>query len=253
MRIKIVAKRKYPELRRLYSSFEVGEDAELCIAVGGDGTFIRAARSFDGPILPIRSSDEWSVGYYSDVGIEDMPKIIKSLKQRSYNIERLSNKIELMYKGRRHHAVNEIVMNNAREEVSFRVYEGSGASRKRLYPYTMSGDGLLVTALVGSTAYNKSAGGPIILSPDVLCITFLNVDGPYRNPIIVDSKSVIEVEVAKYRGRLRYDGIEIGTLKPGERFRVRLSKNALKIVRLKYGRESFGDKLERIIRGRMHQ
>ena len=251
MRIKIIAKKEYEGLKAIRKNFSVSDDADICLAVGGDGTFIRAAREFEGPILPIRCSENGSVGYYSDISLDDVDTIVKSLKGRQYSIEKLADKIELAYAGRRYHAVNEIVMNNVLEEVGFRIYELSGGRRRRLYPYTMSGDGLLVTGLVGSTAYNKSAGGPIILSPRVLCITFLNVDGPYRNPIIVGSDSIIEVEVVKYRGRLRYDGIELGTLRAGNTFRVKLSDKALKIVRLKNWGETFGEKLERIIRSRM--
>ena len=44
-------KKNYPELKKLYSKFDVSDDAEICLAVGGDGTFIKAANEFDGPIL----------------------------------------------------------------------------------------------------------------------------------------------------------------------------------------------------------
>ena len=250
MKITLIKKRDYPELKRFYSEFDVVRNGEMCIAVGGDGTFIRAAREFDGPILPIRSEDEGSIGYYSDLSLGDIEYVVESLKRKEYSVEKLANKMEVEYKGRRHYAINEIVLNNVLEEVSFRIYEIEKNARYEIYPYVMSGDGMLVTGLVGSTAYNKSAGGPIILSPDVFCITFLNVDGPYRNPIVVDSRKRLEVEVAKYRGKLKYDGKELGVLGSGERFRVRLSNKELRVVR--FGRrERFGSKLDRIIRSRM--
>ncbi len=250
MKITLIKKRDYPELKRLYSEFDVVRKGEICVAVGGDGTFIRAAREFDGPILPIRSGDESSIGYYADLSLEEIGYMVDSLKEKRYSIEKLGNKIEVEYKGKKHYAINEIVLNNALEEVSFRIYEIEKNIRYEIYPYVMSGDGMLVTGLVGSTAYNKSAGGPIILSPDVFCITFLNVDGPYRNPIVVDSKKRLEVEVAKYRGKLKCDGKELGVLGKGDRFRVRLSDKELRVVR--FGRrEKFGSKLDRIIRSRM--
>ena len=66
MRIKLIKNRNYPELKKLYGEFDVGDDGEICVAVGGDGTFVKAAKSFPGPILPIRSDDPGSVGYYAD-------------------------------------------------------------------------------------------------------------------------------------------------------------------------------------------
>lgn len=251
MKIKIISKKNYPFLKKFREAFDVSNDGKICIAAGGDGTFIRAAREFNGPILPIRTKENGSIGYYADVSSDDADFAIKKLKKGDYKIERLANRIEITYKGKRHYAVNEVVLNNILEEVSFKVYEFANGKRQALYPFTMSGDGVLVTSVVGSTAYNKSAGGPIILNPDVFCITFINVDGPYRNPIVVNAGQEIEIEVVKYRGKLRYDGLEIGLLKPGDKFRVKLSDKELNVVRFKEFRESFGAKLERIIESRM--
>lgn len=253
MRITIIKKKEYPELRKLRKAFKVVDNGDICVAVGGDGTFIRAARGFNGPILPIRSAEKGSIGYYADISTDEMDYAVEKLKSGDYSIERLGNKMEIEYRGRKYYAVNEAVLNNLLEEVSFRIYEIMNGKKEEVYPYVMSGDGVLATSVVGSTAYNKSAGGPIILSPDVFCVTFINVDGPYRNPIVIDSKRQIEVEVTKYRGRLRYDGMEIGVLRPGESFRVRLSDKELNVIRFRKRREGFGRKLERIIESRMER
>ncbi|MEM3839488.1 MAG: hypothetical protein QXF01_02845, partial [Candidatus Micrarchaeaceae archaeon] len=102
-----------------------------------------------------------------------------------------------------------------------------------------------------STAYNKSAGGPIILSRCVLCLTFLNVDGPYRNSVVVDADRKIIIKLVKYSGILEYDGMQIAELKPGDTFRVGLSKKELRIVRFKGRKENLATKLDRIITSRM--
>lgn len=253
MKVTIIAKKEYPELEKLRKTFEIAKNGDICVAVGGDGTFIRAAREFEGPILPVRSTEKGTIGYYSDISVEQMDYAVEKLKSGDYSIERLGNKMELEYKGKKYYAVNEAVLNNELEEVSFKVYELISGKREEIYPYIMSGDGVLITSVVGSTAYNKSAGGPIILSPDVFCITFINVDGPYRNPIIVDSRRQIEIEIIKYKGSLRYDGLEIGMLKPGDSFKVGLSKRELNVIRFKKFKEGFGRKLERIIQSRMEK
>lgn len=251
MNVKIIANKEYSQLRMLRDSFDVSERADICIAVGGDGTFVRAAKEFDGPILPIRSGDSGSIGYYADLCLDDMDFVVKSLKARKFTVETLENKMELLYKGKRHYVVNEALLRNVLEEVSFKIYEIRGRSRSAIYPYVMSGDGMLVTGSIGSTAYNKSAGGPIMLTPKAMCLTFLNVDGPYRNSIVVDSSKAIGIEIVKYRGVLIYDGTEIGTIRPGERFTVRMSDRQLRIVRLAGRAEPLARKLDRIIRSRM--
>jgi NAD+ kinase len=253
MRIKIISKKEYPELSRLRKSFPASPNPNICIAVGGDGTFISAAKESKCPILPIRADEKGSVGYYSDVSLSDMDEVIKALKRKDYTVERLANMIELDYKGKKRHAVNEVRLNNITEEVSFKVYLLEKGRRSLVYPYVMSGDGLIVTSLVGSTAYNKSAGGPLLLTPDVLCITFLNVDGPYRNPIVFDSSKVIEIKIEKYPGILRYDNCNAGRLSKGNTFRVSLSNRPFNIVRLTGKREAFSDKLDRLIKSKMYK
>ncbi len=251
MKIKIVKKKDYKQLKPLYDNFDVGSNGEICIAVGGDGTFVRAAKEYPGPILPIRSEERGSIGYYSDVNLDDIPFVVKNLKQKNFTIEKLENKMEIEHNGKKYYAVNEALLHNVLEEVSFKIYEIKGGKRQEIYPYVMSGDGILITSSIGSTAYNKSAGGPILLVPDVMCLTFLNVDGPYRSSIVVDSSKTIEIEITKYHGMLRYDGIEIRQLKAGDSFRVRVSKQELKIVRFNNKREELARKLDRIIRSRM--
>ncbi len=253
MKVTIISKKEYPEARKLRKAFTVGADGDICIAIGGDGTFIRAAREFNGPILPIRCEEAGSIGYYADIGIKETDYAIEKLKKGDYSIEKLANKLMVECKGRKYYAVNEAVLNNLLEEVSFRVYEIKEGRRTPIYPYVMSGDGVLMTSVVGSTAYNKSAGGPIILSPDVFCITFINADGPYKNPIVIGSERQIEIVIVKYKGKLRYDGKEIGILRPRESFRVKLSDKELNIIRLRGRREGFGEKLERIIGSRMEK
>jgi NAD+ kinase len=251
MKIKIVKNRDYKELRPLYKTFKLSGKADICIAVGGDGTFVKAAKEYSGPILPIRSEERGSIGYYSDVNLNDVEYVAKALKNGDYHVEKLENKMEISHRGRKYYAVNEALLHNVLEEVSFKIYEIRGAKRYEIYPYVMSGDGILITSSIGSTAYNKSAGGPLLLIPNVMCLTFLNVDGPYRNSIVVDSSKVLEIEIIKYNGLLRYDGIDIAELKPGDSFRVRISEKELKIVRVKGKTEDLAKKLDRIIRSRM--
>ncbi len=251
MRIKLIKNRNYPELKKLYEEFDVGDDGEICVAVGGDGTFVKAAKSFPGPILPIRSDDPGSVGYYADISIKDIDFAIDHLKKKKYTIEKLSNKIALSHSGKRYYAVNEVLLSNMRGEISFKVFEREGGKKRQIYPYVMSGDGIIITSMIGSTAYNKSAGGPILLSSKVVCITFLNVDGPYKNPIVADSSREFEIIVEKYNGTLRYDGINVAVLRSGESFKVGLSEKELKVIRFDSKREEFSAKLERIINSKM--
>ena len=253
MKITIICKKYYKEIRLLEKEFETSSKGDICVAIGGDGTFVKAAREFNGPILAIRGNEGNSAGYYADVSVREMQDVVMKLKKRQYTVESLGNKIELLYKGKKYYAVNEILLHNWREEVYFSVYYKEDHSEKAIYPYVMAGDGVLITSEVGSTAYNRSAGGPIILAPRLLCLTFLNADGPYTNPIILSPEKTLGIRVEKYRGIVRYDGIDVGNIRKGDSFEVSLSRKELKVVRLNGLKEDIATKLSRIIKGRMRR
>jgi NAD+ kinase len=239
-------------LKKLYKNFDVVKSGgDIYIAIGGDGTFIKTAQMTEKPVLLIRDEKGGSIGYHSDLSIDDLDKVIKMLKNSEYYIESISRKIEITYKGKHYFGINEARLNNILEEINFMIYEIEGKGRDRIYPFVMSGDGMLATSKIGSTAYNKSAGGPIILAADVLCLTFLNPDGPYGNPIVVDPAKEIEIEIVKYNGKLGFDNSKIATVGPGDKFRIKLSDKKINIVRLNGMRERFADKLERRIKSRL--
>ena len=248
MKICIFSRRRYKEVEELEKYFEIvtAKKADICIALGGDGTFIRAARSFSGPILPIRGNDPGSAGYYSDIDVGRIGEACRLLAAGKYRVERISHKLEVIYSGKRFYAINEALLRNDRTNVYFGVSIRQNRKEELAYPFVIGGDGVLVTEAVGSTAYNRAAGGPIIMSPGVMCITLLNPDGPMRSPVIVPSKSTVVVAVYRYSGFLECDGIRIARLSKGSKFSVRVSERGLDIVKLRGLGESTAQKLERL-------
>ncbi len=252
MKVSIVSKRDYPEISLIKRHFDVVKKGAICIALGGDGTFVHAAMKYDVPILPIRVNENMSSGFYSDLSTKDLPRIIEGLKEHEYDVKDAANKLRLSFNKKEYFAVNEISLNHIKQEVSFRVFE-KNKERRRIFPFVVAGDGVVVTGEIGSTAYNRSAMGPILLSNKVMCVTFLNTDGPYRNSLVVDSGSVIEIEIAKYNGMLRYDGIDAGIVNEGDAFSVSTSDRILKIVKMRFKKETLGEKMERIMKRRMER
>jgi NAD+ kinase len=253
MRIKITKKRDYKELGRLYKEFEVVDrDAELCIAVGGDGTFVDAARSFGGPVLPIRSNEKGSTGFFADLNIDDVDFVAERLKEGNYDVEAIGRKIEIIHHDHHYHAINEASLDYVPpEEVHFRMYRIRNEMREDLFPFVMRGNGIVITGSIGSTAYNRSLGGPIILDPDVFCITPIAPDGIYNNSIILSRKEEFHIEVVQGDGKLAYDGIPIDTLNKDDGFSVKASDRTVDVVRFSDRREGLDSKLRRLIESRM--
>jgi NAD+ kinase len=252
MKITIVTREDHhPDLRKLKKNFDIVKDGDVYIAIGGDGTFIKAAQMTDKPVLLIRDGGSGSIGYHSDLSTKDLDFIIKHLKNNDYHIEEVSNKLEVEYKNKNYFCINEARLNNIVEEVSFNIYLVNGNRKERITPFIMSGDGIIVSSKMGSTAYNKSAGGPVLLTSKVFCVTFINADGPYNNPIVLDSDKEIEIEIVKYEGTLGFDNTKIADLKKGDRFRIRMSDRKINVVRFRGRSESFAEKLERKIKSRL--
>jgi NAD+ kinase len=252
MKIKIISKKIYPELKKLYNKFDVSDDAKICLAIGGDGTFIKAANKFEGPILPIRSEEKNSTGYYADSSLKDIDFIIDSLLKKKYSINELGRKVEVEYKGKKYYGVNEVLLKNVQEEVYFKLYYIEDEKLNRLYNYTLSGDGFLATSAIGSTAYNRTAGGPIILDKNVLCLTFLSIENPLTNSVILREDEKLHIEVEKGKGILSYDGMMIGQIEKDDSFDIKLSNKKVKVIKLDIQSEEFSEKLSRLVKSKMN-
>lgn len=238
-----------PGIEKLYRAFDVSEKGDICIALGGDGTVLRASAKYDMPILPIRDGAPRSVGYYSDVSVDDMDFIIENLKRGNYKVETLENKLQASYAGKNYYAVNDVTLvSELGKEVSLNIKQIRNGKAEELYPFEIPGDGVIMCVKVGSTAYNKSAGGPILLTADAWCITLSNPDTVFKNSLVLGRSDEVNVEVVKYAGHLNYDGIEISKVVEGDKVRVKLSDKELKVVKFEGREESFSEKLRRIIR-----
>jgi len=167
-------------------------------------------------------------------------------------VEEIGRKIEVEYEKSKYYAVNEILLRNIQEEVYFKLYYDEKGKRNKLYEYTLSGDGFLVTSAIGSTAYNRTAGGPIILDKDTLCLTFLSIENPLTNSVILRKDEKLHIEIEKGRGMLSHDGVVISELNPGKSFDIKLSNKKVKILKLNNKNEEFSEKLSRIIKSKMN-
>ena len=231
-------KRDYPEVKKIYEKFDVVEkDADVCIAIGGDGTLLRAAMEFDGPILPIGERSRKSLGFYSDFGIDELDEALQQLME-GFSIEEY-RKLEFEFKNKKYSVVNEVRVFRGNNPRSLHIGVYFADKKERFFPRDVKGDGLICASRLGSTAYNLNVYGPI-LRIDAMVVTPISARVP---PIVTDEDLLIEI--TKNSGRLEYDSAPPFEIGPGDYFTVGLSEETVKIVRLKK-RESFHEKLERL-------
>jgi len=208
--------------------------ADLIITLGGDGTFLRAARVFSPHNIPLLGINLGGLGFLTEISISNFQQELWEILNGKYKIEeRLMLKTSIIREGEKTKSflsLNDIVI--GKRALSRLINLKTSISGE--FVTTYSADGLIISTPTGSTAYSLSAGGPIvypdleviILSP--ICAHTLAV-----RPLIVAKNDEIEVTLEPPSGEvmLTIDG-QIGfNLK--EKDKIKISKASYKAYLMK--------------------
>ncbi|MBA3634423.1 MAG: NAD(+)/NADH kinase [Acidobacteria bacterium] len=141
---------------------ELEADIDLIVVLGGDGTMISTARLTGEREVLVLGINYGSLGYLTEFRIEEMFPALEAILEGDYEIDRrvmldveLWRGAEILETGR---ALNDVVINKA---ALARIIEIK-VNLNHLYVNSFRADGLIIATPTGSTAYNLSAGGPII-------------------------------------------------------------------------------------------
>lgn len=144
---------------------EVNEICNICdmiICLGGDGTFLRTARTAYLYGLPMLGINLGSLGFLTDVEKEEIDKSVENILNNKYSIEErimLSSKLYKDGKLTAHDvAINDVVISRAGIPRIIHLSTYIDDNLVEMFP----GDGIVVATPTGSTAYSLSAGGPIV-------------------------------------------------------------------------------------------
>ena len=198
-------------------------DADLLVAVGGDGTMLHAARMAAARNVPVLGVNRGRLGFLADIGPDRMLESVDdALEGRCQSESRMLLEASLLAEGRRVAclALNDVVVakGESGRMLDLRTWV-DGA-----YVNTHGGDGFIVSTSTGSTAYALSCGGPIV-HPGLAAIVLVPIC-PHTlsdRPIVVGADSVVEIEIAdrhETRAQVVCDGLVLSELEPGERLRV---------------------------------
>jgi len=215
---------------------DVGRDCELALVIGGDGSILRAAEFTHGSGTPLLGVNLGHVGFLAEVEEEDVASTIEQIIRRDYTIhERLTLDVSVL---RDNHVVYETFALNeasvekaARERMLEVVVEIDGRPLSRF-----GCDGVVCATPTGSTAYNFSAGGPVVWPQvEALLMVPLSAHALFARPMVVAPTSVMAVEVLANNegsGVLWCDGRRNVDLPPGARIEVRRGSRSVPLVRL---------------------
>ncbi|HTX58084.1 MAG TPA: NAD(+)/NADH kinase [Verrucomicrobiae bacterium] len=207
------------------------EAASLVIAVGGDGTLLRAARLAIEGDVPILGINTGRLGFLTELDEND-PHIaeLPELVERGLVYEERTA-LEAEYEGRSYFALNDVVVRKG--EVSRIVPFGLRFDDEEAAQ--IPADGICVATPTGSTAYFLSAGGSII-APSVAAfgVVPLLPHTLFSRPLIVPDHSRIEItcdsEIAK--AHLECDGDVLADVEPGSSVFVRKHARRVRFARV---------------------
>ena len=179
----------------------VPDNIDCVITIGGDGTLIQAARDLAGRDIPLIGINQGHLGYLTQVrSKEDISSMADALLSERYQIEnRMMLDGKILRQGKEiasDIALNEIVLThrNTIQILRFGVY----VNGEFLNQYTA--DGLIAATPTGSTAYNLSAGGPIVSpSASMMIMTPLAPHTLNSRSVVFSPGDVLCVEVGEGR------------------------------------------------------
>lgn len=212
-------------------------DLELAIVLGGDGTILRAAELVRDSGAPVLGINMGHVGFLAEIDRDDMDKAVRRVIDRDYEVEErlaLSVRVKdadgtVVYET---WALNEATVEKAsRERMIEVVLEIDGR------PLSSFGcDGMVVSTPTGSTAYNFSAGGPVIWpGVEAIAVVPLSAHALFAKPLVVSPDASVAIEMLERTdgsGILWCDGRRSHDLPPGARVVVRRSSRPVRLARL---------------------
>lgn len=213
-----------------FSQEKMAQKCDLVIAVGGDGNILGAARCFAPHGVPILGINRGRLGFLADVSPNDIEKSVGEVLDGNYTTEEhflLQGQVSGL--GETPCALNEVLVHSARmpKMLEFDLFVDD------VFVYNQRSDGLIISSPTGSTAYNLSAGGPI-MHPKLDAIVLVPMFPHQLNsrPLVVPGDSELRIEVGQVgaNAKISFDSQLEFEIEPGQSISVKKMRQKLKLV-----------------------
>ena len=223
---------------------EVGDDiptvGDVVVAIGGDGTVLRAARTALRAGLPLLGINVGRKGFLADIEPDRLEDAVDALASGLW-IESPRMTIEAVVNDREPvTGINDVVIEKVLSQrlISLEV----SLNGERFITY--HADGLILATPTGSTAYNLSAGGPLV-APEVEALVLSPV-APHslfsKSLVLYPETEILCTVVQDRTAGVSVDGYDLGTVGPGDRIRIRRGRGTIRFIEIS-GR-SFGARVK---------
>ena len=220
---------------------KIPEETECVLVLGGDGTMIQAAIDLVHSKLPILGINMGTVGFLTEVEPQNLERALDLMLQDQYTIE---NRIMLRESsvtptgtssGKACYALNDVVLSKRGDcrLITIKVYINDELAD--IY----RADGLIISTPTGSTGYNLSAGGPVMVpDTEATVITPICAHSLNKRSLVVSARDRIVLELGQTKdfqedeAVLVVDGRTVRGLSTGDRLEVLVPEDQTRIVKL---------------------
>ena len=197
-----------------------GDDVDLAVVLGGDGTTLRALHRFLGTGVPVIGVNFGRVGFLSAMGPEAMEEGLARAFAGERQVVELPT-LDVDVDGARAVAVNDVVCATSAVGRMVELDWSVGGEDLGVLPC----DAVICATSTGSTAYNLSSGGPVLVwGLDAMAVTFVSPHSLHARPLVVPRglELVVRNETDRMSAKVIADGMQIGELDQGRQATVRL-------------------------------
>src|SRR5262245_40360846 len=198
-----------------------GDDADLAIVLGGDGTMLRALQRFLGTGVPVLGVNFGRVGFLTSIKHEELEDGLRRAFSGDFVTVELPT-LEAQLDGGAHAAVNDVVVSSASLGRMIELDWAIAGEDLGSVPC----DGMICSTPSGSTAYNLSNGGPVLVwGLDAMAVTFVAPHSLHARPMVVprNRELVVTHQTPDVATAVLADGHEIGRLEIGETVTIHLA------------------------------
>lgn len=223
------------------SEVQMSDRADLLVALGGDGTVLRAMRLGGPNAVPVLGVNLGKLGFLAEVDVTDLASALTAISENRFTVEGRAA-LDVSRSDERFTAFNDVVV--------VRVPGGGNAdvevAVQGVHFVSYAADAVIVATPTGSTAYNFSAGGPII-DPSVggIVVTPSSSHSVFNGSIIVNPSQCLSLKLMPSAGRLavEVDGQVATHVVAGDTLTITFHPDAARVVRL--GNTTFYERARR--------
>jgi len=210
---------------------EMCSRCDILVSLGGDGTLISVTRRSYAYHKPVLGINLGTLGFLTDVQPDNIEEFVKKLKRGEYRIDtRMMIEVSILGKKEKIAAFNDVVI--TRPAVSKMIHIDTFIEENLLNSYY--GDGLIISTPTGSTAYNLSAGGPVVYPfTDDFILTPICPHSLTQRPLVLPATFDIKVTTRSKSALIIIDGQDMYEFTPSDIVIIKKAPIGAKLIHRK--------------------